>query len=114
DKPALACLSSRVAYGIRVTPDLLRRIDRAERAVRALGFDPVRVRHFGEDAVIEVLPDRVPFLAAHPGLPRLAESLRDLGWRRVTVDPEGFRSGSMNATLPVVPLATLARPPRPR
>lgn len=110
DKPAMACLSSRVAYGIRVTPDLLRRIDRAERAVRALGFDQVRVRHFGEAAVIEVLPELVPALQTHAGLPGLAESLLELGWRRVTVDPQGFRSGSMNAALPLVPLAALARP----
>jgi pyridinium-3,5-biscarboxylic acid mononucleotide sulfurtransferase len=109
DKPALACLSSRVAHGIRVTPDLLGRIDLAERAVRALGFDPVRVRHFGRAAVIEVAPELASSLAAHPGLPGLAASLRDLGWDRVTVDPEGFRSGRMNATLPLVPLAKRPR-----
>ncbi|HEX9235864.1 MAG TPA: ATP-dependent sacrificial sulfur transferase LarE, partial [Actinomycetota bacterium] len=54
DKPALACLSSRVTFGVRITPELLARIDRAERLVRALGFDPVRVRHLGETASIEV------------------------------------------------------------
>jgi pyridinium-3,5-biscarboxylic acid mononucleotide sulfurtransferase len=99
DKPALACLSSRVAFGIRVTPDLLDRIDRAERAVRALGFDPVRVRHFGAGASVEVEPRRVGDLLRHEGLPQLLASLRAFGWERVDVDLAGYRPGRMNATL---------------
>lgn len=95
-KPALACLSSRVAFGIRITPDLLTRIDRAEQAVRALGFDPARVRHFGDRATIEVAPEEVGRLAAHAELPRLLVALRAFGWTDVQVDPLGYRQGSMN------------------
>lgn len=97
DKPALACLSSRVAFGVRITPNLLGRIDRAEQAVRALGFEPVRVRHYGDRASIEV--DDVERLLAHPELPGLRAHFEAMGWRRVDVDPHGYRSGSMNATL---------------
>lgn len=100
EKPALACLSSRVAFGIRITPELLARIDGAERAVRRLGFDPVRVRHFGERMTIEVEPASVERLLAHPSLPALLQELRvGGGWSDVDVDPEGYRPGSMNATL---------------
>jgi uncharacterized protein len=97
DKPALACLSSRVAFGIRITPELLGRIDAAESAVRELGFDQVRVRHLGDRASIEVPEPDVPRLRAV--LPTVAGSLRDLGWRDVHVDPRGYRPGSMNDTL---------------
>lgn len=99
EKPPLACLSSRVAYGIRITPDLLARVDRAERAVRRLGFDQVRVRHLGERASIEVPGDEVGRLAGHPGLPELVRRLEDLGWLEVDVDPGGYRTGSLNPAL---------------
>jgi len=99
NKPALACLSSRVAYGIRITPDLLGRVDRAERSVRALGFDVVRVRHLGDRASIEVDPADVPRLVGDPRLPALIEELRQAGWSEVAVDPQGYRTGSMNAAL---------------
>jgi uncharacterized protein len=100
DKPALACLSSRVAFGIRVTPELLARIDRAEQRVRALGFDVVRARHLGEAASIEVEATEVERLLAHPGWPDVRAELEALGWRRVVVDLRGYRMGSMNATVP--------------
>jgi len=99
DKPALACLSSRVAFGLRITPGLLARIDRAEEAVRDLGFGQVRVRHFGERATIEVPEAEVDRLRADPRLPAVLHHLRSLGWDEVAVDPKGYRSGSMNATL---------------
>jgi uncharacterized protein len=97
DKPALACLSSRVAFGVRITPDLLTRIDQAECLVRDLGFDVVRVRHFGDRASIEV--DDVAGLLAHPDLPSVRARLESMGWRRVDVDLKGYRAGSMNRTL---------------
>ncbi len=103
EKPALACLASRVAYGIRVTPDVLARIDRAEQAVRALGFSSVRVRHLGSSAAIEVPLSEVSRLTADPRLPQLVDTLRDLGWQEVTVDLQGLRSGSMNAALRISP-----------
>jgi pyridinium-3,5-biscarboxylic acid mononucleotide sulfurtransferase len=103
EKPALACLSSRVAFGIRITPDLLARIDRAEAMVRSLGFETVRVRHRGDVATIEVEPTDVGRLEAHSGLSSLLADLRDLGWRDARVDPAGYLAGSMNATLFVMP-----------
>lgn len=99
DKPALACLSSRVAYGIRITPDLLARIDRAEQAVRSLGFQVVRVRHLGEKATIEIAIEDLDRLRAHPQLPRLLHELRGLGWGEVSVDPDGYRTGNLNALI---------------
>jgi uncharacterized protein len=96
DKPALACLSSRVAFGVRITPPLLARIDRAEQAVRALGFEAVRVRHFGDRASVEVAPEEVGRLLEDPSLPGLIEALRALGWRQVEVERTGYRQGRMN------------------
>ena len=98
-KPALACLSSRVAFGVRITPGVLTRIDRAEQMVRALGFDPVRVRHFGDRATIEVELEEVARLLAHAELPKLLVALRTLGWTNVEVDPAGYRQGSMNVLI---------------
>ena len=97
DKPALACLSSRVELGIRVTPELLERIDRAERAVRALGFAVVRVRHRGGTATIEVEPGDVQRLGSHPGLFGVLREIVALGWHRVEIDPGGYRQGGANA-----------------
>jgi uncharacterized protein len=91
DKPALACLSSRVRTGIRITPDLLARIDAAEREVRALGFDLVRVRHEGDGARIEVEAGEVERLLAHPRLPDALGAIERLGWASVTVDVLGYR-----------------------
>lgn len=91
DKPALACLSSRVTPGIRITPELLGRIDAAEREIRALGFDLVRVRHRGGVASVEVERDQIHGLTAHPGFARALGAIRSLGWSRVEVDPNGYR-----------------------
>ena len=99
DKPASPCLSSRVAYGVRVTPERLRRIDRAEDFVLSLGFTVVRVRDHGELARIEV-----PVADIDRALARRAEitsHLTGLGWRYITIDLEGFRSGSLNEVLPL-------------
>jgi uncharacterized protein len=95
DKPALACLSSRVELGLPITPELLGRIDAAERTVRALGFDVVRVRHRGALATIEVPAEAVPRLASHSHLDLALRKIRDLGWAEVTVDPLGYRQGSV-------------------
>ena len=118
EKPALACLSSRVAYGIRISPDLLARIDRAERAVRGLGFPTVRVRHLGEAARVEVDLADVERLSTHPGWPAVRDRLRGLGWAEVSIDPNGYRSGSLNEALGIDatrraagrPLRLVARP----
>ena len=96
DKPALACLSSRVAHGIRITPDLLDRIDRAEQVVRDLGFDLVRVRHLGVAASVEVAGSKVATLLRHPQWPHAKRSLVELGWSRVTVRLDGYVTGNLN------------------
>ena len=93
DKPALACLSSRVEIGIRISPELLARIDEAEAIVRALGFDVVRVRHRGGSATIEVPPREVGRLLAHPRRDVALGSVAALGWDQVVVDPNGYRPG---------------------
>jgi uncharacterized protein len=99
DRPPMACLSSRVAFGVPITPELLARIDGAERRVRALGFDPARVRHRGVAATIEVDPAQVERLRRHPAAGALLSELRAMGWRTVEIDPGGYRAGAMNSTL---------------
>jgi uncharacterized protein len=108
DKPALACLSSRVEPGIRVTPEVLRRIDRAEGIVRALGFEIVRVRHRGDAATVEVDGGSVERLREHPRLRSALEEIRALGWPRVEIEPEGYRQGGANRP----PVPQVGRIPR--
>lgn len=94
DKPAMACLSSRVPHGTAITPALLRQIEAAEDALVALGFRQFRVRHHGEIARIEVPADEFPrAIAAHETLVR---QITAAGYRFVTLDLAGFRSGSLN------------------
>lgn len=97
DKPASPCLASRFAYGVRVTPEGLRRVESAEEIVRGYGFEVFRVRDHGELARIEVLPEQIG-RAVEVG-DEIAERLRGLGYRHVSLDLKGFRSGSMNEVL---------------
>lgn len=97
DKPASPCLASRFAYGVRVTEEGLRRIDAAEDAVRSLGFEVLRVRDHGELARVEVPEAEIERAASLADV--IAERLRDLGFRFVTLDLSGFRSGSLNEVL---------------
>lgn len=100
DKPAAACLSSRVAYGLRIDSHLLGRIATAEDVIRQLGFHDCRVRHFGQIAKIEVpIEEMDRFFDAETRL-TIVNELRRLGWAHVTVDLAGLRSGSMNNLLP--------------
>jgi uncharacterized protein len=111
DKPAAACLASRIAYGVPVTREGLARIERAEEILREVGFTgDVRVRDQGADlARIEIDPRRFDQLLARKD--EVVAGLRDAGFRYVTLDLEGFRSGSHNlALIPVGGLGTL--PPR--
>lgn len=99
DKPASPCLSSRVQYGERITPEKLRRIDAAEEFLRSLGFRVCRVRHHEDLARIEVpLADLDRVLEAQTRA-AIDAKLRELGYRYVTVDLRGFRSGSLNEAL---------------
>lgn len=103
DKPASPCLSSRVAYGEEVTPERLRMIDRAEQLLRSLGLTTVRVRyHRGDLARLEVPADAIERLAESKTRSHLSCELRKLGFKYVTLDLEGFRSGSQNAALVVL------------
>ena len=98
DKPASPCLSSRVAYGEEVTPERLAMIDRAEQYLRGLGLSSVRVRyHRGDLARLEVPVEAIGRLAAEPVRGELVAHLKGLGFKFVTLDLEGFRSGSLNA-----------------
>lgn len=97
DKPASPCLSSRFAYGVRVTPAGLRRVEKAEELVRSYGFRVLRVRDHGSSARIEVGADELHRAEALET--ELEGGLKSLGYEEVSVDPEGFRSGSLNAVL---------------
>ena len=99
DKPASACLSSRIEYGRPVTREALSTVERGEDAVRALGFRQFRVRHHGEIVRIEIAREELP-RALDPAMAAQFTSIfKALGFKFVTLDLEGFRSGSMNALL---------------
>jgi pyridinium-3,5-biscarboxylic acid mononucleotide sulfurtransferase len=100
EKPAAACLASRLAYGIEVTPVRLSRVERAEAVLRSYGLDRLRVRDHGDLARVEVPVEALPMLVEPDRRAHLVARLRDLGFTFVTLDLEGFRSGSMNASLP--------------
>lgn len=89
-----ACLASRVAYGIPLTTQLMRRIERAESFLRELGFRQVRLRHYGALCRIEVARRDIPGVVRQSG--KIVKMLKKIGYANVTVDLEGFRSGSMN------------------
>ena len=109
DKPASPCLSSRIAYGVQVTPERVARVDAAEVWLRdLLGIRELRVRLEANDlARIEVPVEAVARLSGDDLRPRTAAHLRSLGFRYVTIDLEGFRSGSLNAALAPVDLVPL-------
>jgi uncharacterized protein len=101
DRPASACLSSRVPYGIAVTPELLAKIERAEAVLRELGFRQFRVRVHGELARIELEPDELARSLAGELPQQIAARLKELGFAFVTLDLEGYRQGSLNSLLKV-------------
>ena len=99
NEPASACLSSRVPYGEVVTIGKLSMVDRAETALRQLGFRQVRVRHHGDVARIEIGEDEME-RALHPEMAqRMSAALKGLGFKYVALDLEGYRMGSLNETL---------------
>lgn len=97
DRPASPCLSSRFPYGTEITVERLRMVARSEDALHALGFREVRVRFHGDVARIEVGRDELPRLLDPAIAARAADGVRAAGFRWVTIDLEGFRSGSLNA-----------------
>jgi pyridinium-3,5-biscarboxylic acid mononucleotide sulfurtransferase len=105
DKPASACLSSRIEYGRPVTPAVLSVVEQGEDALRSLGFRQFRVRHHGDIVRIEIAADEMPRALASEMVAEFTRIFKSLGFKFVTLDLEGFRSGSMNSLLPVNQLA---------
>jgi uncharacterized protein len=102
DLPASPCLSSRLPYGTPVTLEALRRVERAEAAVRALGFRELRVRHLGEAARVEIAREEMGRLDDASLRAAVEQAVRSAGYAQATVDPEGYRRGRMNEALRVV------------
>jgi pyridinium-3,5-biscarboxylic acid mononucleotide sulfurtransferase len=99
DKPASACLASRIEYGRPVSRENLSQVEQAEAALHALGFPQVRVRHHGDLARIEIAREDLARALSLPTLEKITAAIKPLGFLYVTLDTEGYRSGSMNDTL---------------
>ena len=99
DQPASPCLASRIPYGLEVTEQRLKQVDQAEGVLRSLGFVEFRVRHHDKIARIEVRPQDVAKLVAEPVRSKVVENLKRLGFQFITMDLQGFRSGSLNESL---------------
>jgi len=99
DKPASPCLSSRIAYGTTVTIERLSKVDRGEEILREFGFREFRVRHHDQLVRLEIAPAEMDQVLRKDLLDELAKRFRELGFKYVTLDLEGFRSGSMNEVL---------------
>jgi uncharacterized protein len=112
NKPAAACLSSRFQYGDPITVEKLRQVAEAERAVRAFGLRGFRVRHHDEIARLEIPVEQMDIALAHRDA--IVESVQQAGYRYVTLDLEGYRTGSMNEVLNARLKSTGLRGPGPR
>ena len=99
DRPASACLSSRIPYGVAVTPEILAKVERAEAGLRELGFRQFRVRAHGELARIELAPDELSRGLQREISEGIARGVKDAGFTFVTIDLEGYRQGSLNSLL---------------
>jgi uncharacterized protein len=102
DLPASPCLSSRLPYGTPVTLDALRRVEKAEAAVRALGFRELRVRHLGDAARVEIAREEMGRLSGEGLGERVLAAVKAAGYAQATIDPEGYRRGRLNDALKVV------------
>ncbi len=100
NKPASPCLSSRIAYGTTVTIERLSKVDRGEEILREFGFREFRVRHHDKLVRLEIAPAEMDRILQKDLLDELARRFRELGFTYVTLDLQGFRSGSMNEALP--------------
>ena len=101
DKPASACLSSRIEYGRKVTREALEQVERGEDALRAMGFRQFRLRHHGDVARIEIAREELERALSLEMFGRMSAEIKACGFKYVALDVEGFRSGSMNAMLAV-------------
>jgi pyridinium-3,5-biscarboxylic acid mononucleotide sulfurtransferase len=104
DKPASACLSSRIEYGRRVTPEVLEQVERAEDALTALGLRRFRVRHHGAIARVELAPEEMDAALNREMFQRIGAAIRAAGFQYAAIDCDGYRSGSMNEVLPLAVL----------
>ena len=102
DQPASPCLSSRVAYGLAVSVPVLRQVERAEDAMRRLGFREFRVRHLGVAARVEIAPAELSRLRDQVLRAAVERDVRDAGYAEVQIDPQGYRRGRLNEALRVV------------
>jgi len=96
NKPAAACLASRIAHGIEVTEEKLQQVDKGEEALRALGFKKVRARYHGDLVRIEIAPGELPRALTPEMTAKFTGIFKALGFRFVTLDCEGYRQGSFN------------------
>src|SRR5205085_12399301 len=101
DKPASPCLSSRIAYGTTVTIERLAKVDRGEEILREFGFKEFRVRHHDTLVRLEIAPAEMDRVLRREVIEQLATRFRELGFKYVTLDLQGFRSGSMNEVLSI-------------
>jgi uncharacterized protein len=100
DLPASACLASRLPYGTAVTPERLRQVERGEEALRGLGFRQVRLRHHGVLARIEIDPAELPRALTPEMAHAISAAIKPLGFRYVSLDLDGYRTGALNEVLP--------------
>ena len=103
DRPASACLSSRIAYGIEVTPERLAVVEKGEEALHELGFRQVRVRHHENLVRIEIAPEELPRALTPEMARKFVDIFKPLGFSFVTLDLEGYRQGSLNTQLVALP-----------
>jgi uncharacterized protein len=106
DQPASACLSSRIPYGSAVTVDKLRMIDQGEAIMRSLGFSQTRVRHHGDIARIEIAREEMPRALSVETFDRLSREFKRIGFRFVTIDVDGYRTGALNEVLTQISATT--------
>ena len=99
DRPASACLSSRIAYGIEVTPERLAIVEKGEESLRTLGFRQFRVRYHEQLVRLEISPEEMPRALSTEMTRKFVEIFKELGFKFVTLDLEGYRTGSMNSLL---------------
>lgn len=96
NKPSMACLSSRIPYGEKITEEKLEKVEKAEKILKSLGFSQVRVRHHNETARVEVAESDIPRLAEPDLRKEIVARLKAVGYRYIALDLEGYRTGSMN------------------
>lgn len=101
DKPALACLASRIPYGSEVTVEKINQVAEAERFLRSLGFKQLRVRHYDRMARIELMRDELPRIFDDDLAVAVVEKLKSIGFTYVTIDLQGYRGGSMNENIKI-------------